>query len=144
MFKIQTAAASEVAGCVLGVSFMLAVVATVGGAINRTRNLEARPVSARQLVKAMDQNGDHRVSREEFALFMEARFDRLERDKNTRLKGGEMGVNWVRPIIGGAMDHPVSKREFRAIIEAEFRRLDQDGNQLLDGWELRKLTVGAG
>jgi hypothetical protein len=66
-------------------------------AADKEKNLAAGETDTKQLLRLMDRNQNGKVSKQEFMSFMEAEFNRLDKNKNDELDVGELTELRVRP-----------------------------------------------
>jgi hypothetical protein len=67
-----------------------------GSAQGKTKNVSAGEKEAKKLLLLMDRDQNGKVSKQEFMSFMEAEFDRLDKDKNGELDVRELTQSRVR------------------------------------------------
>jgi len=67
-----------------------------GSAERKAKNISAGEKEARILLLLMDKDQNGKVSKQEFMNFMEAEFDRLDKDKNGELDVRELTQSRVR------------------------------------------------
>jgi hypothetical protein len=65
-------------------------------AAQKEKNISAGEKEAKKLLLLMDKDQNGKVSKQEFMSFMEAEFDRLDRDKNGELDVQELTQSRVR------------------------------------------------
>lgn len=82
-------------------------------------------LDARSLFASADVDGDGAVTRAEFLAARDARFDRLDRDRDKRLTPSELAA-------------AASDTRARTAVQVGFRRFDRDGDGGLDRDELRR------
>jgi Ca2+-binding EF-hand superfamily protein len=86
----------------LAAAAVLASGSWVGTAVAREVTVPAQKklakgdVEVKQLLLLMDKDDNGKVSKQEFLTFMEAEFDRLDKDKSGELDVKELTQSWVR------------------------------------------------
>jgi hypothetical protein len=132
-------AAQDIFGEVLNLAFMIGLISWLGFAmLGEMQRGVAQPLSGKQLARLMDRNYDHTISKQEFVIFMEGLFVRLDRRGTKLLVAGELGEPRIA-LFDRNGDGKISKQEFVTFIEAEFDRLDEDKNKVLHPRELKNL-----
>ena len=86
------------------------------------------PRTPQDYLRAMDADGDGRVSRAEYIAYMGRGFDRIDADGNGVLEGGELPP--------GAK--PVARASWDASLTAAFARQDGNHDGYLDARELAR------
>jgi Ca2+-binding EF-hand superfamily protein len=67
-----------------------------GQTARKEKKVAAGEKEAKKLLLLMDKDGNGKVSKQEFMSFMEAEFDRLDKDKNGELDVQELTQSQVR------------------------------------------------
>src|SRR5271169_4165529 len=66
----------------------------------RTESLAAAETEAKKMLLLMDRDQNGKVSKQEWMTFMEAEFNRLDKDKNGELDVRELTQSQLRPRVG--------------------------------------------
>jgi Ca2+-binding EF-hand superfamily protein len=104
----------------------------------------------KQLLLLMDTDKNGKISRQEYMKFMQAEFDRMDKDKSGELDAKELaqsklesnaipGGDYVKQLLllmDADKSGKISRQEYMAFMQTEFNRLDEDKNGELDAKEL--------
>ena len=117
-------------------------------AAQSTTPLEKGTYNTVELLRLMDKDQNGKVSRAEFARYMNKEFDSLDVNHDGQLDENELAqLHWnylstqLLPLMDKDHSGKVSRQEFMSFMNQEFDRLDTNHDGLLDVDELAEMHL---